>query len=78
VTITEPPAPLASAYKAKDLETYVATYARNGAKVEDWLLDDPKGKPIERVREIRDDIARRIDALVRREGWTNVCDDASD
>ena len=22
----------------------------------DWLIEDPKGKPIEKVREIRDDI----------------------
>lgn len=30
----------------------------------DWDLVDPKGKPIEEVRVIRDDIARRIDELV--------------
>jgi arsenate reductase len=35
---------------------------------EDWPLEDPKGKPIERVREIRDDIKRRIEALVERFG----------
>jgi arsenate reductase len=33
---------------------------------EDWPLEDPKGKPIERVREIRDDIRRRIAQLVER------------
>jgi arsenate reductase len=33
---------------------------------EDWPLEDPKGKPIERVREIRDDIRRRIADLVER------------
>lgn len=27
---------------------------------EDWGLDDPAGQPIERVREIRDDIAARV------------------
>lgn len=27
---------------------------------EDWGLDDPAGQPIERVREIRDDIAQRV------------------
>lgn len=27
---------------------------------EDWPLEDPKGKPIERVRQIRDDIRNRI------------------
>lgn len=40
-----------------------------GAKVEDWPLEDPKGKPIERVREIRDDVRSRVAALVAREGW---------
>lgn len=29
-------------------------------KLIDWNLEDPKGKPIERVREIRDDIERRV------------------
>ncbi len=32
--------------------------------MEDWALEDPKGKPIEQVREIRDDIARRVRTLV--------------
>ena len=31
--------------------------------MEDWALTDPKGQPIERVREIRDEIARRVRAL---------------
>ena len=35
----------------------------------DWPLDDPKGQPIERVREIRDDIERRVRALVAEKGW---------
>ena len=30
----------------------------------DWDLQDPKGLPIEQVREIRDDIARRVEELV--------------
>lgn len=29
-------------------------------KLVDWDLEDPKGKPIERVREIRDEIERRV------------------
>jgi len=33
---------------------------------EDWPLEDPKGKPVERVREIRDDIKRRIENLVEK------------
>jgi len=28
--------------------------------VVDWNLEDPKGKPIEKVREIRDEIERRV------------------
>jgi arsenate reductase len=39
-----------------------------GLRRDDWPLEDPKGKPIERVREIRNDVRGRIDALVRREG----------
>lgn len=30
----------------------------------DWKLDDPKGKPIEKVREIRDEIERRVQNLI--------------
>ena len=35
---------------------------------EDWPLEDPKGKPIERVREIREDIKRRIEDLAEKFG----------
>ena len=41
-----------------------------GARREDWPLEDPKGKPIERVREIRDEIKARIRELIARERWT--------
>ena len=40
-----------------------------GAKVVDWPLEDPKGKPVERVREIRDEIRARVQALIDAEGW---------
>lgn len=40
-----------------------------GLRRDDWPLEDPKGKPVERVREIRDDVDRRIQALIAREGW---------
>lgn len=40
-----------------------------GVKRDDWPLEDPKGKPIERVREIRDDIRDRVQVLVEQEGW---------
>lgn len=35
-----------------------------GKRYEDWELDDPAGLELERVRPIRDDIRRRIEALV--------------
>jgi protein-tyrosine-phosphatase/N-acetylglutamate synthase-like GNAT family acetyltransferase len=35
----------------------------------DWPLEDPKGKPIERVREIRDDVRQRVLSLLERERW---------
>jgi arsenate reductase len=35
---------------------------------EDWGLDDPKDQPIEKVREIRDEIKRRVTALVEELG----------
>jgi arsenate reductase len=35
----------------------------------DWPLEDPKGKPVERVREIRDDVRQRVSELLRDEGW---------
>jgi arsenate reductase len=34
-----------------------------GLRREDWPLEDPKGKPIARVREIRDDIRKRVTQL---------------
>lgn len=40
-----------------------------GLAREDWPLDDPKGQPVERVREIRDEVRRRVQALIDREGW---------
>lgn len=36
---------------------------------DDWPLDDPKGKSIESVRAIRDEIERRVRDLVTRSGW---------
>jgi arsenate reductase len=37
-----------------------------GLHLEDWPLEDPKGKPLDRVREIRDDIRTRVEELVGR------------
>jgi len=33
----------------------------------DWKLEDPKGKPIEKVREIRDEIEQRVQKLIAEE-----------
>jgi arsenate reductase len=41
-----------------------------GLKRADWPLEDPKGKPVERVREIRDEIRGRIVELLENEGWS--------
>jgi arsenate reductase (thioredoxin) len=35
-----------------------------GTRYEDWELADPAGQPIEVVRTIRDEIRRRVEALV--------------
>jgi arsenate reductase len=34
--------------------------ARMQKKLQEWNLEDPKGKPIEKVREIRDEVEQRI------------------
>jgi arsenate reductase (thioredoxin) len=39
-----------------------------GLRVEDWPLPDPKGQPLERVREIRDEVRRRVEKLIDAEG----------
>jgi arsenate reductase len=39
-----------------------------GLRRDDWPLPDPKGRPMEEVRAIRDEIRARIEALVAREG----------
>ncbi len=36
-----------------------------GKRYIDWELTDPKGLPVEDVRAIRDDIARRVEGLAR-------------
>ena len=40
-----------------------------GLRRADWPLEDPMGKPRERVREIRDDVERRVRELVAAHGW---------
>jgi arsenate reductase (thioredoxin) len=38
-----------------------------GARVEDWPLLDPKGQPLEIVRQIRDDIRAKVEDLIARD-----------
>lgn len=40
-----------------------------GAIRDDWPFEDPKGKSVETVRAIRDDIQRRVESLIARERW---------
>jgi arsenate reductase len=40
-----------------------------GVQRDDWPLEDPKGKPLARVREIRDEVKRRVQALIDKQGW---------
>jgi arsenate reductase len=39
-----------------------------GLRRDDWPLRDPKGLPIDEVRAIRNDVQRRVEALLSREG----------
>ncbi len=39
-----------------------------GLKREDWDLEDPKGKSLNRVREIRDQVRAKVRALIKSEG----------
>jgi len=41
-----------------------------GVRREDWALPDPKGQPLERVREIRDEIRELIRKLIESERWS--------
>ena len=36
---------------------------------DDWPLEDPKGKTLERVREIRAEVERRVGDLLEARGW---------
>jgi protein-tyrosine-phosphatase len=43
-----------------------------GKRYEDWKLDDPAGKDLETVREIRDEIERRVRTLIGELGIEDV------
>src|SRR6476620_551706 len=40
-----------------------------GLKRDDWQLEDPKGKPLEHVPQIRDEIRVRVAQLLEAHGW---------
>jgi arsenate reductase len=40
-----------------------------GLSRQDWPLEDPKGRPLERVREIRDEVRGRVQTLLESRGW---------
>lgn len=40
-----------------------------GVPIEDWPLDDPKGRTTDEVRRIRGEIETRVRALLQRHGW---------
>jgi arsenate reductase len=43
-----------------------------GLRVQDWTLEDPKGKARERVREIRDEVRERVRQFVESEQWAKA------
>jgi arsenate reductase len=45
-----------------------------GARVEDWPLEDPKGKDPETVRRIREEIRARVADLIARDGLAGTAD----
>lgn len=40
-----------------------------GLRRDDWPLEDPSGKPLDRVREIRDQIRARVESLIQAGDW---------
>ena len=40
-----------------------------GLRRDDWPLEDPKGKSIELVRRIREEVRGRVETLIAQEGW---------
>jgi arsenate reductase len=40
-----------------------------GLRRDDWPVEDPKGKSMERVEAIRDELRGRVEALIEGEGW---------
>jgi arsenate reductase len=43
-----------------------------GLRTEDWPMGDPVGQPLERVREMRDDVGLMVAQLVSTRGWVRA------
>ena len=43
-----------------------------GVERDDWPMEDPKRQSVAKVREIREEIRRRVEALLRRKGWLHA------
>jgi arsenate reductase len=43
-----------------------------GLRRDDWPLPDPKGRPMDEVRKVRDEIRSRVERLVMLEGLSRV------
>jgi arsenate reductase (thioredoxin) len=41
-----------------------------GVLRDDWPLEDPRGKSMDTVRSIREDIRHRVESLIAREDWS--------
>lgn len=59
---------MASAHRVVAMGCADACPAGFEDKTEDWALPDPKGKPIEDVRRLRDEVAAKVDDLIDRLG----------
>jgi arsenate reductase len=44
----------------------------SGLRRDDWPLPDPKGRPMDEVRKVRDEIRSRVERLVMLEGLSRV------
>lgn len=47
-----------------------------GMRRDDWPLPDPKGQSLEAVRSIRDEVRRRVEELLVKEGWDEARDES--
>lgn len=40
-----------------------------GLRRDDWPLSDPKGQPVDKVKQIRDEVRARVKTLLIENGW---------